>query len=82
MDESRPPEEYAIGHVAHQLAAYGRFEGIVQFLYAGRIIFHVIILHPVADIPAGEILITAIEIVSRRELAVCGGEAFEPFQFG
>ena len=54
----------------------GIYRAVPQLDYA-----HVIILHPVADIPAGEILITAIEIVSRRELAVCGGEAFEPFQF-
>ena len=75
-------EEYAVGHVAHQLAAYGRFESIVQFLYIGGIVFDIVILHPVADVPAGEILIAAIEIMSRRKLVVCGRETFEPFQFG
>ena len=42
----------------------------MQFLYTGGIVFHVLILHPVADVPTGEILIAAIEIMSRRKLVV------------
>ena len=75
-------KEHAIRYVAHQLALHGSFESVMEFFYAGGVVFHVFVIHPVADVPFRKVRIFAVKVVAGLELVVDGGEAFQTFQFG
>ena len=75
-------EQHAIGHVTHQLPLNGCLQRIVHILCAGGVVFHVVILHPVAGVPAGHLFLLAVIVVSREEGLIFCGETLQALQLG
>ena len=75
-------EQYTVRHVAHELALHCIFEGIVDGLDRGGIVFHCVVLHPVTTIIPFYTRRHAPIVMTRQERFVTFALSFKGFQFG
>ena len=68
-DESSPPEQHTVGHVAHQLAFYRRFQRGFELGLVADVVLDCAVLHPVAFVPSFKLAILAPQVVSRRKVS-------------
>ena len=73
-------QQYAVGHVGHQLPLDGRFEGGAQGRNVGAGLFHGVVFEPVAIVPADHFPLFARPVVARQEGLDRGADPFEGFQ--
>ena len=73
-------QQHPVGNVAHQLALYGGFQGVMQFVHRRRVVFHGVIVRPFAFVPAGHLAFAAPVVVPRRERFVALALPFERLQ--
>ena len=60
-------EQHTVGHVAHQLAFYRRFQRGFELGLVADVVLDCAVLHPVAFVPSFKLAILAPQVVSRRE---------------
>ena len=60
-------EQYTVGHVRHQLTAYGILQRRAQSTDIGRIVLNGVVRLPVAVVPALHLAVTARPVVPRQE---------------
>ena len=73
-------EEHAVGHVAHKLAPDGAFERIAQLFRRGGVVFHSLVVEPVAHVPALHAALGAEVAVAGEERLVAVAKSLEGFQ--
>ncbi len=74
-------EQYSVGHIRHQLTLDGILQRIVYGFDAGRVVLHLVILHPVTLVVALHRGLAAPIVVSGQEGLIAFALAFECFQF-